>query len=111
MGEKTVPREKIRVDIGEALEAGLSHANAVLAKKEKTPHNKEGLEPHRITLLHDLLPYAYLHTAHLPLDKLRQITASPAALRKYVDEVYGRVEPFKPRIAIEALQLDLAIFE
>ena len=107
-----MPVERKRVLIPPEIEEGIEYANRELAKKEWMPHNPAGLEPHQITMLHKLLPYAYLHAANLPVGKLREITDSEKALNSYVfDVIYGRGHPFKPKIAVEALKFDLHILQ
>ncbi|NYZ75367.1 hypothetical protein H0O03_03870 [Candidatus Micrarchaeota archaeon] len=107
-----MPVERKRVLIPAEIEESIDYANRELAKKEWMPHNPAGLEPHRIQILHNLLPYAYLHTANLPVEKLKEITSSEKALNEYVfDVIYGREHPFKPKIAVEALQFDLHILQ
>jgi len=105
-----VPREK-RASLPPEIEEGIAYANRELAKKELTPHNPGGVPPHGLKLLHGLLPYAYLHAAHLPAAELKKITSSQAALKEYVDRVYGRKPHQAPLIAAEAVKADLNILK
>jgi len=107
-----MPVERKRVLIPAEIEESIDYANRELARKERMPYNPGGVDPHAIKSLHTLAPYAYLHVANLPAQKLNEVTKSEAALRMYVnDEIYGRGPPYRPLIAIAALQFDLQVLQ
>ncbi|NYZ75053.1 hypothetical protein H0O03_02205, partial [Candidatus Micrarchaeota archaeon] len=99
-----LPRAVIELDW--PLKQSIAQANKELAKKEWTPHNPSGVDANSLRRLHDLAPYAYIHVASLPAERLKQLIASQDALSRYVkQDVYGGSSK-KTALSTEGFEFD-----